>query len=101
MVALTLVLFSLHVSVLLLFSLSPRNFRDVDGYGTLSNISRYDGGAKKSPFMAKQTGFELLRLVLTNGEGALSTLRNGDVNPLKNTEKKNLTTWFDHNHKAG
>lgn len=38
--------------------------------------------------MAKQTGFELLRLVLTNGEGALSTVRKGNVNPLKNRKKK-------------
>lgn len=78
------------MSVLPLFSPSLRNFQDVDGCGTLSNISRYDGGAKKkkSPFMAKQTGFELLRLVLTNGEGALSTVRNGNVNPLKNRKKK-------------
>lgn len=30
---------------------------------------------QKKLFMAKQTGFELLRLVLTNGEGALSTVR--------------------------
>lgn len=30
---------------------------------------------KKKPFMAKQTGFELLRHVLTNEEGALSTVR--------------------------
>lgn len=43
---------------------------------------------QKKLFMAKQTGFELLRLVLTNGEGALSTVRNGNVNPLKNSKKK-------------
>ena len=55
-------------------------------------------GAQKKPFMAKQTGFEQLRHVLTNGEGALSTVRNGNMNPLKDRKKKNLTTWLDHNH---
>lgn len=33
---------------------------------------------QEKPFMAKQTGFELLRLVLTNEEGALSTVRKGE-----------------------
>lgn len=43
---------------------------------------------KKKPFIAKQTGLELLRLVLTNVQGALRTVRNGNVNPLKNRKQK-------------
>lgn len=40
---------------------------------------------KKGTFKAKQTGFQLLGLLLTNGTGALSTVRDGNVNHLKNT----------------
>lgn len=60
-----------------------------------------DVGVKK-PLLLQSKCFQLLRLVLTNGTGALSTVRHGNVKPLKNRrKKKKLALWLDRNHKAG